>query len=298
MTDRDPRLHAYRPDLADIRLQGLVAAERFVDGRPARVATSVADLFSAPRAGAGLSSQLLGGASVTVFDEADGFAWVQADRDGYVGYLAVADLEAAGPAPTDKVAVPRTFVYPGPDLKLPRSGALSMGAELVVAGHAERRGTRYALLPSGEAVIAAHLCGIDAVAADYVAVAETLITTPYLWGGASGFGLDCSGLVQLAMRMAGLPAPRDSDMQAAGLGVAIDPGPAYGALERGDLVFWKGHVAIMTGAGEMVHANGHTMLVSREGLAAAIERIGYLYGGPTGFRRPGALAAEPRLGAV
>lgn len=286
MTAHDPRLAAFRPDLADARLRGQIEAERFVSGTPARVVAPVADVRKAPRFDAGLNTQFLMGTTVSVFDEAEGFSWVQSDRDLYVGYVATADLGPVDSVPTHRVIAPRTFIYSGPDLRLPRSGALSMGAEVEIVGQAETRGTGYAVLRSGEAVVASHLETIGAVAADYVAVAETLIHTPYLWGGASGFGIDCSGLVQLAMRMAGRDALRDSDMQAAKLGTPIDPGPDFSGLVRGDLVFWKGHVAIMTDARSMIHANGHTMLVSREGLADAIGRIGYLYGGPTGFRRP------------
>ena len=142
------------------------------------------------------------------------------------------------------------------------------------------------MLASGEAMIAGHLRPVGEPAADYVAVAETLIDTPYLWGGTTGFGIDCSGLVQLSMRMAGRDVLRDTDMQAATVGEPVEPGPDFSALRRGDLVFWKGHVAIMTDAASMIHANGHTMIVSREGLREAIDRIGYLYGQPTGFRRP------------
>ena len=286
MTARDARLHAFRSDLADARLKGDVTAERFVTGRPARITTFVADLRKAPRPDAGVSTQALFGDDVLVFEDTEGWAWVQAESDGYVGYLADNLLGAREHAPTHIVAVPRTFLYPGPDLRFPISGQLSMGSTVTVTGSAQTRGTHYALLPSGQAIIAGHLRPIAELAQDYVTVAESFLGTPYLWGGVSGFGIDCSGLVQLSMRMAGRQVLRDSDMQAASIGSPLEPGPDYSGLRRGDLVFWKGHVAIMTNAANMIHANGHTMLVSREGLKEAVDRIGYLYGGPTGFRRP------------
>jgi cell wall-associated NlpC family hydrolase len=286
LTARAARLHAVRSDLADARLKGEVAAERFVAGRPARISTSVADMCKAPRPDAGVNTQLLFGDDVLVFEDAEGWAWIQAERDGYVGYVADTGLGARDHAPTHIVSVPRTFLYPGPDLRFPISGQLSMGSAVTVTGAGETRGTHYATLPSGQAIISGHLRPIGEAAADYVSVAETFLGTPYLWGGASGFGIDCSALVQLAMLMAGRQVLRDSDMQAATIGEPLDPGPDFAGLRRGDLVFWKGHVAIMTDAETMIHANGHTMLVSREGLKDAVARIGYLYGGPTGFRRP------------
>lgn len=286
MTAHDKRLHAFRPDLADISLKGAVSADRFVTGRPARIVQPVADMLRDPRPDAGLDTQLLHGDDVTVFDEAEGWAWVQAERDGYVGYVSGNALGPRGEAPTHLVAAPRSFLYPGPDLKLPRRGELSLGSSVIVSDFVETRGTRYALLSSGEAMIAAHLHTTGKPADDYVAVAESLLMTPYLWGGSTAFGIDCSGLVQLSMRMAGRDVLRDSDMQAGALGEPIQPGDGFSGLRRGDLVFWKGHVAIMTDERTMIHANGHTMLVSREGLTEAIDRIGYLYGGPTGFRRP------------
>lgn len=281
MTARDARLHAFRSDLADARLKGEVAADRFVAGRPARVTASVADLRKAPRPDAGINTQLLFGDDVLVFEDREGWAWVQAERDGYVGYVADMMLGGRDRAPTHIVSVPRTFLYPGPDLRFPIAGQLSMGSTVTVTGAAETRGTHYAVLPSGEAVISGHLRPIGEKASDYVSVAEMFLGTPYLWGGVSGFGIDCSGLVQLAMRMAGKNVLRDSDMQAASIGEPLDPGADFSGLRRGDLVFWKGHVAVMTDAETMIHANGHTMLVSREGLKDAIARIGYLYGGPT-----------------
>jgi cell wall-associated NlpC family hydrolase len=286
LTARDARLHAFRPDLADDRLRGEVAAERFVAGQPARVVAAVADIKKAPAPDAGVDTQALFGADVRVFERAAGWAWIQAESDGYVGYVVESALGMREAEPTHIVAAPRSFLYPGPDLKLPRSGELSMGSAVTVTGYAETRGTHYALLPSGEALVAGHLRRIGEAAADYVAVAEMLLYTPYLWGGVSGFGIDCSGLVQLAMRMAGRNVLRDTDMQAESIGAPVEPGPGFSGLRRGDLVFWKGHVAIMTDAENTVHANGHTMLVSRERLSDAIDRIGYLYGGPTGFRRP------------
>lgn len=283
----DRRLRAVRADLADARLAGQVAAARFSAGSPARVTASVADLLREPRPDSALDTQLLCGDVVRVFEERDGFAWVQAEADGYVGYVNSTDLlhEATG-TPTHVVSVPRTFAYSAPDMKLARTAALSLGSCITVAAYAETRGTRYAMLADGTAIVARHLAPMGSFAEDYVRVAEALLRTPYLWGGTSAFGIDCAGLVQLAMRVAGKQAPRDSDMQAASLGEAIDPGPNHENLRRGDLVFWRGHVAIMVDGETTIHANGHTMDVAHERLADAVARIGYLYGGPTGFRRP------------
>lgn len=286
MTSRDRRLTVARPDLADIRLQGEVEAARFVAGRPARAAAPIVDMRRAPKADTGLDTQLLRGADVLVFDVADGWAWVQAGHDSYVGYIEAGALREDAAAPTHLVAAPRTFLYPGPDMKLPRVAALSLGSAITVVGWAETRGTQYGVLDTGEAIFAGHIVPADAVVSDWVAVAESLLGTPYLWGGVSAFGIDCSGLVQIGMRMAGRPVQRDSDQQAATLGEPLDPGADFANLRRGDLVFWKGHVGIMTDGETLIHANGHTMTVALEPLRAAVERIGYLYGAPTLFRRP------------
>lgn len=278
----DRRLYAFRPDLADLALKGQVEADRFVSPQSAIINRPVVALRPKPDLSIGMDTELLMGEEIRVFERNNGWAWVQAVDDGYVGYL---PEDALGPlvAPTHVVTAPRTFVYSGADLRFPTRMALSMGSRLTITGEAETRGTRYLFLADGGALIARHLRPLsEPAAADYVSVAGLFLETPYLWGGKSGFGIDCSGLVQLSMRMAGHKAPRDSDMQTLGLGTPIERQD----LKRGDLVFWKGHVAIMEDETRMIHANGNTMSVARETLEAAIERIGWLYGTPTGYRRP------------
>jgi cell wall-associated NlpC family hydrolase len=255
-----------------------------VQGR-ARIAAPVADMRAVPDPGSGIDTQLLFGAHVRVFDEMEGWAFVQAEADGYCGWVAAAALGSPEQA-THRLAVPRSFIYPGPDMKHPCIAALSMGSVLAIAGEAETRGTRYALMSDGTAVIAAHLAPVDAALvggepADPVSVAETLLNTPYLWGGASAFGIDCSGLVQLAHAMCGVALPRDTDMLAALAGEACN----LGSLRRGDLVLWRGHVAMARGDGSIIHASGASMSVTIESLDAATARIAPLYGPPTMARR-------------
>ena len=279
----DRRLNAYRADLAEEALRGRLEVPRYTAGTPAIVSAAVAALRPRPDTSAGIDTELLFGESLRVLDRADGWAWVKADFDGYVGYLPDDAVCEAGTDATHVVAVPRTFAYRGADLKTPAIFTLSLGSRLSVIGEAETRGTRYLELDGGQFVVAAHCAPADrTIGDDYVSIALRLLETPYLWGGRSGFGIDCSGLVQLAMMMTGRRVSRDTDMQASGLGTPIDRAD----LRRGDLVFWKGHVAIMENEETIVHANGNTMNVAREGLAAAIERIGWLYQQPTCYRRP------------
>ncbi len=186
MTAPDPRLHAWRPDLADIRLKGRVEAARFVEGTPRRVVAASAPIKRTPQPDAALESEALFGETVTVFEDlGEGWSWGQLETDSYVGYLPTGALGADAPAPTHRITALRTFLYPGPDLKLPAGACLSFGARLALAGTAETRGTVYRLLAGGEgAVVEAHVAPLGGPPeSDFVAVAERFLGTPYLWGG-------------------------------------------------------------------------------------------------------------------
>ncbi len=206
------------------------------------------------------------GEHVIVYEATDeGWAWGQIESDGYVGWLSANALGAPGPAPTHKVCVPRTLCFPGPDIKLPPIAALPMGARLAIA----RQDERFAVTASGWHVPEVHLAPLTGKAPDFVAVAEQFRGAPYLWGGKTSLGIDCSGLVQVALQAAGLACPRDSDMQELALGTPV----ALTEMRRGDLVFWKGHVAIARNPETVVHANAYAMAVAIEPADEAIQRI-------------------------
>jgi cell wall-associated NlpC family hydrolase len=289
MTDLDPRLHAYRPDLADARLKGRVAAERYTAGMAAQVIRGMADLHHGPGADEKVDTQLLSGETVTVFDERDGWAWVQNDVDGYVGYVRSTALSYEIHAVTHTVRVLRSFVYPEPDLKAPVRDRLTMTGRVAVVG--AKRDFREIVFgpPSGRGwVYARHLTEPGDVEPDYVATALEFLGTPYLWGGKDSVGLDCSGLIQVVMARAGIPCPRDTDMQAAALGEALSWTPGRNRPRRGDIVFFPGHVAIALDETTVVNANAHAMMVSVEPLVDLEARVKQESGGTgiTGVRRP------------
>jgi cell wall-associated NlpC family hydrolase len=268
MTTLDKRLNAFRRDLADLRLREQVVADRYVEGKYHQVARPLAAVRREPRGDAMQATEALMGEHVLVFEDQDGWAWVQLVSDGYVGYIESAALTADVVRPTHRVAVPQTFVYPAPNIKAQPAIAVTMNARLAVTGGDDI----YAALASGGFIWRAHLRPEAAFAGDYVAVAELYRHVPYYWGGKTARGLDCSGLVQLALEACGIACPRDSDQQEQLLGHRLMVNGLDG-LARGDLVFWEGHVGIMTGPRSLLHANGHHMLAVEEPLAGAVDRI-------------------------
>ena len=269
METLDPRSHPYRADLASAHLKGKVRAERFVEPNPHSVIVPVADVYAAatPKT---RTSQIRLGEVFHVYDSADGYSWGQCGTDGYVGYVATQALGALVTSNRSTTAL-SAHTYSQPDMKsfctarLPFDTALQTDVEengFVQTNHGW-----------------VHKSAFIALDCDPVSVAEQFLSVPYLWGGRSSFGLDCSALVQVMMTAAEKACPRDSDMQTS-LGKEIQ-----GPLCRGDLVFWKGHVGIMQSATHLLHANAHHMAVVSEPLNVAIERILPVDGPVTAQRR-------------
>lgn len=265
----DPRRHPYRPDLAAEALRGRVSAPKFATGETRQVIHSAAPLRKDANSRGSWTTEALFGERVTVYEERGGWAWVQLERDGYVGYVHASALSNELRPATHRVKALGTFLYPAPDIKAAPWTQLSMNALLAVA----EMGASFARLQDGSFAPARHLAERTRFAPDFVSVAESFIGVPYLWGGKTRLGVDCSGLLQTAMHASGLDCPRDSDMQQAELGKEVPIRKDLDGLARGDIVFWRGHVGIMVDAFLLLHANAYHVAVVVEPLGNAVDRI-------------------------
>ena len=290
MSPFDPRLTPALGDAAAVSLEGVRPAARYLSPDEMQAVFPVAAIRREPSRTAEQLDQLVFGERFDVLDRRDGWAFGQAVRDGYVGWVRLETLEPCGPRPTHWVSALRTYAFNEPFIKAAPQARLSMNALV----HVEARDGRFAKLSGSGFVAERHLALLGAWADDPAAVAQTYLGAPYLWGGRESVGLDCSGLVQQALYACGRAAPRDSDQQAA-LGRPVDPDAG---LERGDLVFWRGHVAMMLDGATLIHANAFHMAVTAEPLAEAVGRIAEGGGGsPTGFRRLAMSPAPQTVGA-
>ncbi len=277
MSAPDRRLTLVRDGLADVRLEGLVAAQRFAHTVPMQAIASSAALRKAPTPDAEQEDQLLFGERFDVLVEDGDFAFGQAARDRYVGYVRRADLGPLAEPPTHCVAAIRTYAFRQPDIKSAIAGLYSLNALVTVSA----REGRFVKVAGVGWIIEAHLGAIGTGETDYVAVAQRFLGAPYQWGGRESLGLDCSALVQQALAACSRACPRDTDLQRA----FFAPIEAS-ERRRGDLVFWKGHVAILLDAETILHANAHHMATAIEPLAEAVSRIEAAgVGAPLGYRR-------------
>lgn len=273
----DKRVTPARPDLAASWLKGQVDALDYVEGEAATIIASCAALRAEPSDDAPQDSELLFGETVAVYERADGWAWVQADNDRYVGYVHEDVLDDI-PQADARVIVPAAPLLSAPDLKSPLNGLMPMGAQFT---RGETVGD-YIEFGEGGFVYAAHVAVLDFREPDFVAVAERFLNAPYVWGGKTASGIDCSGLIQIALQAAGKECPRDTDMMEKGLGNTV----ALADVRRGDLVFWKGHVGVMLDNARLLHANAFHMMVAAEPLTDAIARIEKIAGPVTSVKRP------------
>ncbi|MCH7551195.1 MAG: C40 family peptidase [Proteobacteria bacterium] len=280
----DPRTHPYRDDVAADFLEGKVKSKSFVAGRQRRLGTAQSAVMTKPVTansieGVMQASELLFGEAFTVYDESNGWAWGQCGHDGYVGYVAAADLYGNLAQPTHWVTAVRSLVFPDPKGEYPAMMSVSMTAQVAL----DKEEGDYVRLASGGWMFRNHLAPLGEIRSDFIATAQIFTRVPYLWGGRGGLGVDCSGLVQVPLAAAGIAVPRDSDQQADAVGEDVEVPEDASKLEPGDILFFPGHVGFYLGSGAFLHASSHGMMVATHTLSEVLERIDERHG--TGITR-------------
>jgi cell wall-associated NlpC family hydrolase len=277
----DPRTTPARPDLAADVLQGKVESQRFVSGVLKTVISGRAPLHVAPSREAMRDTELLYGERFTVYEDKDGWAWGQAARDGYVGYTSSSSLTGAGLAADHRIIALSTPLLRQASLKTSPIDMLPLNARVKVIG----REAKCLQIEGGGFVYERHLAPLSYRAPDWVAVAERFLGVPYVWGGRTLAGLDCSGLIQTALEAGGIELPRDSDQQEAALPHNVAATAELDNLRRGDIMFWTEHVGVLLDETRLLHANGFAGEVAIEPLRAAVERIGATGNAITSIKR-------------
>ncbi|MBT3330999.1 MAG: C40 family peptidase [Rhodospirillaceae bacterium] len=279
----DTRITPAREDLAADWLRDQVTAARYVPGTPRTVIRDGAPLRFSPNSSAGLESQLIYGEVFQVYEDRDGWCWGQNLTDDYVGYVPSVDLAVDVPTADHQVAALHSHLYTEPDIKRPTAGSISMSSRVKVVDVSGQ----FCRIASGQWLHSRHLVSLDYTTHDLVGTALKFLGVPYLWGGRTAMGLDCSALVQLALAMAGMTAPRDSDLQQNNLGtkVAMDDDQDFSRIEQGDLVYFPGHVGFFVGDWRFLHANAFDMQVSLHGFSEVLDRAIKDNAGVTAIRR-------------
>jgi hypothetical protein len=281
MTQLDPRITPFREDVAAEELKGQVQARRFAVGKPQTVVRGRMALREKPASDSRQETELLFGDLFTVYDTSNGWAWGQVEADKYVGYAHTIACTPNVITPDHRVTALATPLLPGPDPRRSAIDVLPLNAKVKVIS----RANGFVRVAPDGFVFAGHIAPLASRVDDYVSVAERFLGTPYVWGGKTHSGIDCSGLVQTSLEAGGMLAPRDSDMQENALGKPLAIGADLSGLKRGDLVFWKGHVGIMLDPLRLLHAAIFHMEVKTELLADAVARITQISGPITSVKR-------------
>ncbi len=265
----DQRICPIRKGLASADYYGLIKNCKFVKGSIYTVHSTYSPLYFEKKQ-KNLTSQLLFGEYFRVFDVNDGVAWGQSLRDNYVGYTSIQNLRKRKIISNYKVQSLRTFIYGGPSIKVDPLNYLSFNSLVNVT----KKKRNFSFIPSVGWCISKDLSKINNIKFSLYDISLQYLQTPYLWGGRDSMGLDCSGLIQNLYQMIGINLPRDTDLQAAYFSKYVDESK----IKLGDLIFWRGHVAMVLDKKNIIHANAYHMKTQIEPLKSAKKRIDKDYG--------------------